>query len=295
MFKEVKYQHPKIIGKSISTTSKVIYIKYNKNNYIIGIHHGYPVSTICIDDMTESIDGYTICNWNEILFKSVTPTEDQFVFNNFNKKQIDSKQYYYCGTKRFQYVDKYYFPINMLPNNPKNMYYMMKCLNDTIKPGDSGSPIYNQDKQLIGIISKTKNDTIFVIPVIYILNSILKNDNNNIYMIKCRDLKNIDMYNVKNNKIYHPSLKTYIYTETYFTLEGDKDKKLLINNMDANYELYINKINSHKYISSNNKIIITSGFLNILKLINKELLIIIFRNLKNKTNITFDNYELIFI
>ena len=239
MMKKVLYEHPNILGKNIKTESNAFIFNYNKALYFIGIHHGYPISYINIDNEIKNANEYNICNWNEIMFKSVDNSGDQFVFNKFNKKQIDSTEYYYCGTKRLKFKGNYYFPINMFPGNPKNLYYVMECINDTVQCGDSGSPVYDKDKKLIGIISKTKKDKIFIIPTIYICNSIDKKDNANIYMISERDPKSIERFNVKNNNIYHPSLKTYIDKNTFLVLEGDKDKQVTINNIKMEYIIFI--------------------------------------------------------
>lgn len=295
MIESIKYEHPKIFGKAITTESNGFYLLYNKTQYIIGIHHGYPVSDIIISNNKDSISNYTICHWNELLFKSVNTLEDQFVFNNFSKKHIDSSGLYYSDTKRFKYVGKHYFPINMFPNNPKNLYYTMECINDTIKAGDSGSPVYDSNQKVIGIISKIKKKYVYVIPIIYLINAFNKKDNHHTYTIDNNNPRTVDMYNVNDNTIYHPSLKSYISLEAFMILEGDKDKKVLVNNMDNMYVKMNNMINTCNYIIHNNKILITTGLLCILKLINKELLIMIFKNFKNRLTFKYGDYELVYI
>jgi hypothetical protein len=295
MIQKVIYEHPSILSKKISTESNGFLLKYKKHTYFIGIHHGYPIKYVNINKNKLSSNEYNICNWNELLFKNVNNSENQFVFNKFSTKQIDSKDYYYCDSKRFRYIDNHYFPINMLPGNPKNLYYVMECINDTVMCGESGSPIYDKDKKLVGIISKIKKNYIYIIPTIYICNSIKKEDNTKIYNIKNLNALNINSYNIKDDKIYHPSLKTYINKDTYLVLEGDKDKDVIVDNVKTKYIFINNDINQVNFISINrNKIKITTGLLNILKLINKDLLQLIFKNFNNKESITFMKKKFIF-
>lgn len=294
MMQRITYEHPPILGKKIKTESNSFFFNYNKALYFIGVHHGYPISYIINDIETLNAYEYNICNWNEIIFKSVTSSGDQFVFNKFSKKQIDSTEYYYCDTKRFTFKNNYYFPINMFPGNPKNLYYVMECINSTIECGDSGSPIYDKDRRLIGIISKIQKNHVYVIPTIYICNSLDKKDNSNIYMISEREPKSIETFNVKNSTIYHASLKTYIDKNAFLVLEGDKDKQVIVNNIKVDYIIFSNCINNTNIIINENKISITTGLLNILKLINKELLLLIFKNFKSKESIVYMGKEYIF-
>ena len=183
----------------------------------------------------------------------------------------------------------------MFPGNPKNLYYVMECINTTIECGDSGSPIYDEDKKLVGVISKIKKNHIYVIPTIYICNSLDKKDNSNIYMISERDPKSIEKYIIKNNNIYHPSLKTYIDKDTFLILEGDKNKQVVINNIKVEYINSNSCINNTNIIINENKISITTGLLNILKLISKELLLLIFKNFESRKSIIYMDKEYIFI
>ncbi len=292
---EIIYHHPSILDKTVKTIGKSFLIKYNKQIYFIGIHHGYPISYININKNNFDKDNLNICSWNEILFKNIDYTMDQFVFNKFSKKQINSSNFYYCDTKRLKYKNNHYFPINMLPGNVKNLYYVMECLNDMIKPSNSGSPVYDKDKKLIGIISKIKKNDIFVIPIIYLCNSIDKIDNLNIYTICERNPKSIESYNVTNNNIYHSSLKAYINKDTFLVLEGDINKDLLVDNIKIKYVTLISFMNNPNIILKSDEIIITSGLLNLIKLHNiSDLLLLIFKNFKNKESIQYMGKEFIF-
>ena len=128
MMQEIIYHHPSILDKTVKTIGKSFLIKYNKQIYFIGIHHGYPISYININKNNFDKDNLNICSWNEILFKNIDYTMDQFVFNKFSKKQINSSNFYYCDTKRLKYKNNHYFPINMLPGNVKNLYYVFYCI-----------------------------------------------------------------------------------------------------------------------------------------------------------------------
>uniref|UniRef100_A0A6C0J604 Uncharacterized protein n=1 Tax=viral metagenome TaxID=1070528 RepID=A0A6C0J604_9ZZZZ len=66
----------------------------------------------------------------------------------------------------------------MLPKNPTNLYYKMKTP-FKCRSGNLCKPIYNSKKHLIGILVKEEDK--------YIIKSLTKNDNNNIYYFKCDD------------------------------------------------------------------------------------------------------------
>ena len=171
----------------------------------------------------------------------------------------------------------------------------MECTNDTIDCGDSGSPVYDKNKKLVGIISKIKKNYIFVIPIIYLCNSIYKKDNINIFLIEDKNPKNINSYNISNDNIYHPSLKTYINKDTFLALEGDRNKELHVDNIKTYYVSSSIFINNPNIIFKRDKIIITSGLLNILKLHNiSELILLIFKNFKNKESIQYMGKDFIF-
>ena len=116
----------------------------------------------------------------------------------------------------------------MLPDNPKNLYYTMEALTP-LEEGDSGKPIYDKNKNLVGIFAKKEGNFVYVIPTIYILKSIEKVDNSNSYSLTDLNLiKKVNHSIVKNKCIYYSNFKSTIYLETYLLLEGDKNKKVTI-------------------------------------------------------------------
>lgn len=270
-------------------------IKYNKLNYLITLHHGLPIKlvTITIDDIDINISEFDYCIWNELImvkdFKNIR--ENQFVFKQFVKKQIDSSiELEINKTDICRFIENVFFPINMMPENPINLYYKLSNNSDKIKKGSSGIPIHTKDKKLIGIFSKKENNSIYVIPIIYILKSIEKTDNDNIYFLDENNINKINNYMVKEKKIYHNQLKTIIPIDTYLVLEGDIDKMIYITDKKLKSRYHKFKIletvikNNKELVFNNQNISITSSFLHYLRIIGNKDFINIFKNIKK-------NYE----
>ena len=178
----------------------------------------------------------------------------------------------------------------MLPDNPTNLYYKMK-IPFKCRSGNSGKPIYNSKQQLIGILAKEENDYIYVIPSIYIIKSLSKNDNNNIYYFDFDStITKINKYIIKENSIYHNSLKSYIPIDTYFTLEGDKHSNCIVESTKykkkvIQYKKYFPRIlNSHNFNIKKTNIICSSSFLRYLKEVENDILIKNFDNIINFKN-----------
>jgi hypothetical protein len=97
--------------------------------------------------------------------------------------------------------------------------------------GLSGSPVFIKNK-VVGIFSKYRPDTktAYVIPIYVAIKNIEKKDNKHVYCYgnQIDNIKKINSYNVKDNEIYHPTLKINININTYFLLEGDTDNKVII-------------------------------------------------------------------
>jgi hypothetical protein len=182
----------------------------------------------------------------------------------------------------------------MIPTNPSVMYNIFKC-KEHILPGE---PIIYNNK-LCGIACKFENDNIYAIPINYIIKSLTKKDNKNIYTIH-HDLNSITKIN--NNKIvcgkmycqYH---KAYIPPECFISFYGDENYifNIEINNINRriNVDIFRNTIidNSDSFIIKDNTIKLTSGLLHYLKIIGEQSLIkLIFTNSKD---IKFNNYEII--
>lgn len=291
MNRMIKLNHPSFLGKKLISTLNCFNIYYNKKNYIVSVHHGYPIEDIIIDSV--KINKFNNIVWNELLIIEDNTTP-QFVFKKFSKKQIADNEYYYFGkNNRLKFIANHSMPLNMIPGNPRNLYYKMKSLNTQIKQGESGSPVYCSNNKLVGIISKIENDIVYIIPVIYLLKSLEKYDNMNIYIPNkdtIDDIVKIDNFNVEKKMVYHSSLKTNISLDTYFVLEGDVDNHIVINDEILEYKIFNHNIfNNNEIIISKNNVKITSALLNLVKLINnnRKLINIIFVNMREKKGFVY--------
>lgn len=261
----------------IKSSLKGFYIRFNKEIYLISLHHGLPVKSILVDN--QKINTFTKCNWNELLIKKYEfDIKDQLVFTTFFKKQVDFGKKFYINSKdSLKFLENSYFPLNMLPNNPKNLYYKMEALT-SLEEGDSGKPVYDKNKNLIGILAKIEGNFVYVIPTIYILKSIEKVDNSNLYSVKDLNLiKKVNHSIIKNKCIYYSNFKSTIYLETYLLLEGDKNKKItLLKNTGTierkNYDIINNNIeNKLIFHVVNLKIKCNSSLLLYLKILKPEI------------------------
>jgi hypothetical protein len=102
-------------------------------------------------------------------------------------------------------------------------------IKDNAFAGLSGSPVYINEK-VIGILSKINlvDNIIYIIPIYLAIKTLEKYDNDNVYWMNIKNIKKINAFNVKDNEIYHPTLKINIPLNTYFLLEGDNKQKIPI-------------------------------------------------------------------
>lgn len=223
---KIKIDSKQIFNYQLNMDLFGFYVKHKMKNYFVSIHHGISLNTINING--DKITDFTSCGWNELLFCEKT-TKDQFVFTHFFKKQIDfGNKFFINKNDELKFIGNEYFELNMLPNNPQNLYYKMESMKK-LGEGDSGKPIYDKRKNLVGILSKVDDTYCYIIPVIYLLNSLEKKDNNNVYLISnYKNIKKINHLKVTNNKVYYSKMMNHINIHTYFLLEGDKNKRALI-------------------------------------------------------------------
>ena len=158
---------------------------------------------------------------------------------------------------------------------------------------------------MIGIFSKIDRNYIYVIPSYYLIKSIEKLDNNNIYTIN-EDLNNIskmDFNLIKKNKIYHNSFITYLPIDCFLNLELDKNKTILVKHNNKSKivksQIYKSKFNNSYQIKINDNIILfSSSFLRYLKEIEIDQLIDNFDSILNlrdfKVNLNNNNFNVLF-
>lgn len=226
-------------------------------NYIVSINHHLPIDKAYINDRLVEI--YTKPIWNELLI----------LYNNIGKKSNVQINITFPKKNSVLYINKQiqfkmetteYFHINHLDFLPKNIYLKAKMINTKIKYQSlSGSPVYSNNK-LIGIFAKCDyhNKYVYILPIYYLIKTLNKYNNNGIYNVSCSDKKitKINNHYVKNNMVYHPSLKIYLNVNSFCVLEGDINNKIILNNnIIKPYET----INDKLPIKCNNNIIYKNG------------------------------------
>ena len=251
------------INNTVEMETTGIAIIYNKQKYIVTVHQGLSIKTIKIS--TYEFTDFIVCGWNDLILIPINVTfPNLFVFKHFVKKQINVLTKLNSSIK---YIDNEFFPINMIPENPPNLYYKMSTSVEI-----NGGPVYN-NKNLVGIISKTEDNILYVIPAIYIIKSCEKIDNTTIYTLNCSPTK-INRYKVINKSIYYRKINSLIPVTTYIALEGDKNTFTITINNKTTIESPIPFINTFIKNSMNLEIDecihINSCFLHLMKIVYND-------------------------
>lgn len=253
----------------IEVTGCCIY--YNNNHYIISVHQGFPIKTVSINN--KFYTNYIICAWCDLLIIPIDDVfPDLFVFKQFVKKQIEPTDKLLINDNKVKFKQHEFMEIGMIPNNPTIMYNVFLNDNNVL----SGQPIYNH--KLAGIVSKVSNDSIYTIPIHYILIALNKKDNSSIYSLN-EDISNIykiNKYKILDGKIYCPLHKMYISVETYIIINSEMNNLLVLKNRRVVNALLNNTTNNNynsNLIINNNKITFTSSFMHLLKLLDNNKLI----------------------
>lgn len=285
----------------IETTG--ICIQFNKKYYIVTVHQGLPVKEvqITLDIKIFDFKKFIICGWNDLIIVPLDfKPSNVFVFKQFVKKQINITSKLKLDCNLVKYIENDSMPICMIPSNPTNLYYKIKVERNIIHDGDCGKPIHINNR-LVGVISKTIDDIIYVIPFIYIEKSIEKKENSIIYTIneKYETIIKFNRYKQKNNSIYYKKMNCSIPLETFIVLEGDKDTyyNLLTQNLDTTHNIrslfvpFENKIivNSNSIMVNKTVIHINSCFIHLMKLCYKDDILVkdIFDKIENQSRFEY--------
>jgi len=286
--------------------SRGFLFKYLKETKVISVHHFKSIiATLMITNSikTDTIKTESIKTTEKVLLrvdKNVYWNE-LMIFNNPDKK-------YTLNTKviksyRTKFVKKG-TPVNMIINNKKNTFvsefydiiqssqwqknYYLHFLISDVKDnfnelkynfsGLSGMPVFDNERHLIGIFCKIKSidDKLYglVLPVIYLIKTLDKEDNENLYYLNI-DILNIDKigkYKIKQYlpnteyKIYYLPIKYEIPLDIYYSLEGNVNNTIKCKEKNDsitlfNYEKYENYDISNKIIKKDNKFKLNTGLL----------------------------------
>lgn len=280
--------------QKISTTGFII----NKlsENYIITVHHGLPINR-CNTEF-HNLKIVKDCIWNELLIlKSNSINYNLYnVFKKCKYKIPKSCDMVYIKTNNnvITLTNASVIHLNLfeIPTNPKIPYIKLDIYDNDVEQSMSGSPVFDSNNYLIGILSK-KNDidkSVYIIPIYILIKSLIKYNNNSIFDINYKEIiYKINNVKINNNFIFHKSLDTLIPLSTYFMIEGDINCSIKINNdyyefININDQLYIN--NTNKIIVNNKKHEITTRLLKLIKIYFSDIVNDVFKilkeNFKNK-------------
>lgn len=250
---------------NITTDSKSngFLFKYDNNNYIISIHHFLPICGTQLDTTSEVVELKKIktINWNELAIYECP--DNKFLLNtkiikNYRTRfdrnitlniQINNR------IEKYSCHDFYTFCLNPLSKLRCvyirfliGTYTKDEVINITNKfKGLSGTPILDIEHKLIGVFCKinienNKEDDTFkifgyILPSIYIIKSINKNNNESIFQIDTQTYDNIKLgkYEIQKDKtnqytIYYLPTNSKLPLDVYFALEGDEDKNIMSKN-----------------------------------------------------------------
>lgn len=180
-----------------------------------------------------------------------------------SKNNLLNKKLFFKGTSGF-FIKYHFTPYLDMDGASRQMYYLCN-FNASIVPGDSGSPVFNQENKLVGMISIAKNKDIFLVPGFFIPKVIdsTKNkiipylplkltieDEKIIILNNYKSLKKMDVItainNIKitNDSIYMNDIKEWIPIDTYILNFVDDFITITVNN-ETKIRLEIEDMNNY--------------------------------------------------
>lgn len=246
------------------TKSNGFLFRYDNNNYIISVHHFLPICGTQLDTTSEVVELKKIktINWNELAIYECPDTKfllNTKIIKNYRTRfdrnitlniEINNR------IEKYSCHDIYTFCLN--PLSKLRCVYIRFLIGIFTKEeinnitnkfkGLSGMPILDIENKLIGVFCKftienNKDDDKFkicgcILPSIYIIKSINKNNNESIYQIDSQSYDNIKLgkYEIQKDKsnqynIYYLPTNSKLPLDVYFALEGDEDKTIMSKNI----------------------------------------------------------------
>lgn len=259
-------------GSKETISANGFFYTRNKKNYFVSTHSFLPVDNC----MNESLSISLQCNWNEII---ILKNKNHTVKYNvkFSNKLPHLGSILKNDSINATVREICFFNIAFLPNYPKTIYIKLKVENsNSIFPG---TPFYDEQERLCGIVSFIEDGYIFLLPSYYIEKTFQKKNKLEIFDIDDEVLK-INKNIVKKNMIYNPyigytiPLSSYMVLESNrsleFELQGKYEKKIHKNPKLVEYKN--NKLipNKRKIISKNNSYKINAGILHYIRILNPD-------------------------
>ena len=277
--------------KEIMLKNQCFEIIYKSQIYIISSHRYLPVKKVKLnkDKLNISINS----KWNELLISKSNGNNKlkRFLDYRIQLLPIQTQVFISERNNHCEIVNYNFINMGLMPNYPKILYIILKS-QDT-KNISIGSPVYYENNVLIGMVSYIKDDIIYCLPYYYILKT-FENINDVLVpneIIKETDILKINNYNVKDNKVYHPSIKMNIPISCYFLLETNKKINITKHDSLESIPITFSSYNNSKLIPNNKSLYNNNGqydisiaSLHILKIINPTLCKRLFDKLKYTTH-----------
>lgn len=277
----------------IKTKSIGFLVNYKSKNYVISVNHGLPIDKVFINngDLTER-DIIINSFWNELIIINYNIEEYSIEkIKNIKLKlpEINDTITLRCNNMlRDLIVDTYEFEnLNNLPINPRCIYIKAKLIDEKNIFSLTGCPVFDENNKLIGIFSKQySNNYIYILPIYYLIKTITKVDNNSIYSLNFNDtMKKINSNNIFDNYIFHNKMNLRIPLDVYTMLEGDSNNEVTINKRYKQQYTSINDMipinNERKIIKNENKFLVNSSLLLMIKLIDPSIVMNYIQIIKN--------------
>jgi hypothetical protein len=234
----------------------------DEEKYIITTNHGLPIKNCYLTDNKENkLKIHIDSVWNELLIlKSENSVENIKPISKYQNKIIKNNQILFIKNDikqiRLTNATPHFLCINNVPTNPKILYIKADIIDENVvERSFSGSPVFNENNKIIGVLSKKNIDdnTVYIIPIYLLIKTLNKKNNNSFFAIDYDlPIKKINKINVKNNCILHKPLGILIDLNTYYLIEGDEK---LYENIDGNYIMYTN-ITKYLYIDNNKDLVL---------------------------------------
>ena len=223
---QVKLETQSINNKKLNLSLNGFILNHSNKNYLISIHHNLPINIMYHND--KPIEIIRNSGWSEILISSTeTLNLKEYKINRLIKNTLP-KNNDLITLKSNEEYDMRVIGYNFLPFDNIHVEFtipyitaeFVRCIDNP--QGLSGSPVY-QNNKLVGIFSKysQQQHIVYIIPIYLVIKNLEKIDFVNIYCAPTADINKINSYNVKENIIFHPSLRINIPQSTFFILEGD--------------------------------------------------------------------------
>ena len=243
--------------------NSVFRLKLNDKHYLVSCHENLPIYSVESDSVSiNQSDIIVDSKWNDVLI-----LKDKAIFcNSFDKvKQSIITSQTECIIGGYKQKGKYMLEETLfkkfgdVPNYPRIIYYKINLGGDKdnkIIVGDPVITLTNESDELIGMITYITVDNIaYVIPVYYIIKTILRKDNEILWpdIKDFNQITKIDNNKISNGCIWNSHIRMNIPLDVYFLLEGDTEQTFELDNIIT--EIGFKKYSYDEVLVNDSKII----------------------------------------